>query len=185
MPADEFVRGLYLSRLVGGADLHAGRSGLPALADGRVHGAARGFAARFCFNHADRPIASGKAARESVAGISRLRLARRLRRVRVGLHCGRDVSRPGTAAQDASTAFHFLSSAAAHRSLCCDHAPALVWILTLHARTGERVFCWPTLAMGAGRLRHRRLGALRCHFARPASSPVFSETRGRALHYRI
>ena len=180
MSAYEFVRGFYLSRLVDRVDLHAGWAGLSAFADGRVYGAISGFAPGFRIARADRYTSSGKIAGEFMGGISRVDLAYCLWRIRPRLHRGRHVSHSGAPTQNASVAFDLLSSSAANRSFCGDHAVALVGFRALYAWAGEWLFYRPTVAARANGLRLWGLDPVRADFARQTSAPAGAEACGRA-----
>jgi glutamyl-tRNA reductase len=171
--------------VVGGVDLHAGRSGLSPLAYGRVHRAARSFAAGICLDCANRRPPSGEIAAESLAGISRFDFDRRLWCIRARLHRGRDVPHSRAPDQNASIAFYFLSFAAADGSFRSNHAAALVGFCALHARDCERVFYGAAIAACASGGGYWGLAALRGDFARPASSTARAKTRCHAMHCRI
>src|SRR3989441_12178222 len=185
MSTYEFVRGFYLSRLVDRVDLHAGWAGLSAFADGRVYGATGGFAPGFRIARADRYTSSGKIAGEFMAGIPRVSLACCLRRIRPRLHRGRHVSHSGAPTQNTSVAFDFLSSSAANRSFCGDHAVALVGFRALYAWAGEWLFYRPTVAARANGLRIWGLDPIRGDFARQTSAPARAETCSRPQHSGI
>ena len=87
----------------------------------------------------DSSIVQKLRAGELVVGISRFDFTRRLRRVRVGVHRGRDVFDSGATTQNARAPFHFLSIAAAERFVRRDHATSLVGICALYARLNQRI----------------------------------------------
>ena len=153
--------------MVGGADLHVGRPGLSPFADGCIYGAPGRFAARFCFDCANRRQAPGEIAGQSVVGISRLDLDYRLRSVRARLRRGGDVPCPRTATQDSPVALDILSSPAVAQSVFGHDAAALVRVHSLYRGVDQRIFRERAAALDQNCPGDCDLGFVRSDFAEP------------------
>src|SRR6266576_2842902 len=120
-----------------------------------------------------------------MAGVPCFDVDDRLWGVRARLHRWRHVSRARTPAQDPQITFDFLSPAAADDVGHRDNATALVRVCALYFGSGQRFFCWSSLAAGADDLCFWRLDSLCRNLARKIFAPARAETRGRFMHYWI
>src|SRR5438105_7066669 len=118
--------------MVDRADLHAGRSGLSAIANGGFYSTACSSSSTDRASRADRYTAYGASDAESMARVSRLHFDHRLRGLRPCLCCRRNVSRARAAAENAGVTIDFLSPSAAAYTVLGHNPAALAWIRPLY-----------------------------------------------------